>query len=99
MKSLLKQFPLFLVAALTILLVGCSGSKGAGFGGGSSSSGSGSDPGSGSGSGSSATTFSIGGTVTGLAGTGLILQDNGTDNLAITGNGSFTFKTAIASGV
>jgi N-acetylneuraminic acid mutarotase len=74
------------------VLAGCSGSNGAGFGPGSSSSGSG------SGSGSSAKTFSIGGTVTGLAGTGLILQDNGIDNLAITGNGSFTFKTAIASG-
>jgi len=42
--------------------------------------------------------FTIGGTVTGLAGTGLILQDNGGDNLTITGNTTFTFATKITSG-
>jgi hypothetical protein len=41
--------------------------------------------------------FSIGGTVTGLSGTGLTLQ-NGTDTLVITGNSAFTFKTLVASG-
>jgi 6-phosphogluconolactonase (cycloisomerase 2 family) len=40
----------------------------------------------------------IGGTVTGLTGTGLVLQDNGGDNLSVTQNGSFTFATALASG-
>jgi len=55
---------------------------------------SGSGPGPGTGSGP----FTVGGTVTGLAGTGLVLQNNVGDNLAITANGSFTFKTAIASG-
>jgi hypothetical protein len=43
-------------------------------------------------------TYSIGGTVSGLVGTGLVLQDNAADNLSITGNGSFTFATAVASG-
>ena len=43
-------------------------------------------------------TYTIGGTVSGLSGTGLVLQDNGGDNLSISGNGSFTFKTAISSG-
>lgn len=43
-------------------------------------------------------TYTIGGTVSGLAGAGLILQDNGGDNLAIGGNGSFTFATPIDSG-
>lgn len=43
-------------------------------------------------------TFSIGGTVTGLAGSGLVLQNNGGDNLAITEDGTFTFSTPIASG-
>ncbi|MGO8816531.1 MAG: kelch repeat-containing protein [Terriglobia bacterium] len=43
-------------------------------------------------------TFTVGGTVSGLAGTGLVLQDNGGNNLAVTANGSFTFTTAIASG-
>ncbi|MGC2849326.1 MAG: hypothetical protein WB556_04995 [Candidatus Acidiferrum sp.] len=41
-------------------------------------------------------TFTIGGTVTGLSGTGLVLADNGTDTLAISGNGTFTFKTAVS---
>ena len=40
----------------------------------------------------------IGGTVSGLTGTGLVLQDNGGDNLAISKNGSFAFATALASG-
>ncbi len=42
--------------------------------------------------------YSIGGTVTGLSGTGLILQNNGGDDLAISGDGSFTFLTTIADG-
>jgi hypothetical protein len=42
--------------------------------------------------------YTIGGSVTGLTGTGLILQDNGTDNLTITGNTTFTFATKIAKG-
>ena len=37
----------------------------------------------------------IGGTVAGLSGTGLVLQNNGGDSLTITGNGAFTFKTAV----
>ena len=46
----------------------------------------------------STNTYAIGGTVTGLAGTGLTLQDNGGDNLAVATSGSFTFNTQIASG-
>jgi N-acetylneuraminic acid mutarotase len=46
---------------------------------------------------SPSSSFTIGGTVAGLTGTGLVLQDNGGDNLTITANGSFTFATAIAS--
>jgi len=42
--------------------------------------------------------YTIGGTVSGLSGTGLFLEDNGGDNLSITGNGSFTFSTSISSG-
>src|SRR5437867_2990156 len=45
-----------------------------------------------------ANTFSVGGTVSGLIGTGLVLQDNGGDNLPVSANGTFTFSTAIASG-
>src|SRR5207253_2257669 len=45
-----------------------------------------------------ANTFSVGGTVSGLIGTGLVLQDNGGDNLPVSANSTFTFSTAIASG-
>src|SRR5579885_847328 len=46
----------------------------------------------------SSVTYKIGGTVSGLTGSGLVLQDNGGDNLAVSGNGSFTFATALAAG-
>jgi hypothetical protein len=36
--------------------------------------------------------------VSGLTGTGLILQDNNGDNLPVTTNGALTFATAVASG-
>jgi 6-phosphogluconolactonase (cycloisomerase 2 family) len=42
--------------------------------------------------------YSIGGTVSGLAGAGLVLQDNGKDDLALTANGAFTFRTALGVG-
>src|SRR5690606_25612577 len=41
--------------------------------------------------------FSIGGTVTGLTGSGLVLQNNGVDDLSIAADGPFTFATAIAT--
>jgi hypothetical protein len=40
--------------------------------------------------------YSVSGTVYGLSGSGLTLQDNGGDNLAISANGNFTFDTTIA---
>ena len=42
-------------------------------------------------------TFTVGGTVSGLTGTGLVLANNGADNLTVTGS-AFTFATAVASG-
>jgi hypothetical protein len=42
--------------------------------------------------------YTIGGTVQGLSGAGLTLQDNGVDNLLVTANGGFTFLTPIATG-
>ncbi|MGO8735253.1 MAG: protein kinase domain-containing protein [Terriglobia bacterium] len=44
------------------------------------------------------TDFTVGGTVSGLAGAGLVLQDNGADNLAVSANGPFSFTTALANG-
>ena len=43
-------------------------------------------------------TYSISGTIQGLAGSGLVLQNDGADDLSITVNGAFTFATPIASG-
>ncbi len=42
--------------------------------------------------------FTVGGTVTGVVGTGLVLQDNGGDNFTVTMNGAFTFATPLATG-
>ena len=43
-------------------------------------------------------TYTIGGMVSGLSGTGLVLQDNGGNNFPVAASGSFTFTTAVASG-
>jgi hypothetical protein len=43
-------------------------------------------------------TFTIGGSVSGLLGDRLVLQNNGGNNLEITSNGSFTFTQPLASG-
>ena len=44
-------------------------------------------------------TYTIGGSISGLTGSGLVLQDNGGDNLAVAaGSTSFTFATPIAAG-
>jgi uncharacterized repeat protein (TIGR03803 family) len=48
---------------------------------------------------SSISSFTIGGTVSGLAaGTTLVLQDNGVDSLAVSTNGAFAFSKSIQSG-
>lgn len=44
------------------------------------------------------TEFSIGVSVSGLTGSGLVLQNNGTDDLAIAADGSFTFATSLPTG-
>ncbi len=43
-------------------------------------------------------TYTIGGSVTGVTGSGLVLQNNGGDDLAISSDGSFTFATPLADG-
>jgi hypothetical protein len=47
---------------------------------------------------SAAPQYTIGGNVSGLSGSGLVLQDNGSDNLAVSANGAFTFSTTVAYG-
>jgi hypothetical protein len=43
--------------------------------------------------------FTLGGSVSGLVGSGLVLEVNGGDDLAIQSNGNFTFETPLTSGV
>ncbi len=42
--------------------------------------------------------FSVGGTVSGLSGSGLVLQNNSGDDLSIASDGSFTFATPLIDG-
>jgi len=44
------------------------------------------------------TTYTVGGTVSGLSGSGLVLQDNADDNLSVNSNGAFSFARALATG-
>lgn len=41
--------------------------------------------------------FSIGGTVSGLTGSGLVLKNNGVDNLSVLVSGNFTFATPVSA--
>ena len=41
--------------------------------------------------------YTIGGTVSGMVGSGMVLQNNGGDDLSISANGSFSFKTALTA--
>jgi len=42
--------------------------------------------------------YTVGGTVTGLSGSDLVLEDNGSDDLAVSSDGAFTFATALMTG-
>jgi 6-phosphogluconolactonase (cycloisomerase 2 family) len=42
--------------------------------------------------------YTVGGSVSGLSGSGLVLQDNGGSNLSVTSSGTFTFGTSVNSG-
>ncbi len=83
MKSTFKSVVSVSLTLTSLVLSACSGPVGSGLG---------------SGSGSGGGPFTVGGSVSGLAGTGLVLQDNGADSLTISVNGSFTFKTTIITG-
>lgn len=57
-----------------------------------------SDDNSGGSSNGTTAAYSIGGTVSGLTGSGLVIQDNSGDDLTLSTNGSFTFHSSVASG-
>lgn len=46
----------------------------------------------------STSTFSVGGAVSGLSGSGLVLRNNGVDDLSVIANGAFSFATPLESG-
>ncbi|HWM68394.1 MAG TPA: beta-propeller fold lactonase family protein [Steroidobacteraceae bacterium] len=50
------------------------------------------------GGGTPPTSYHLGGTVTGLSGSGLAVTDNGGDKLTISANGTFVFATALSAG-
>jgi 6-phosphogluconolactonase len=74
------------VLATLIFLGACGG----GGGGGNSSGGGGNPP--------APTTYTVGGTVSGLSGTGLVLQINSGNSLSVAAAGSFTFGSSVVSG-
>ncbi len=43
-------------------------------------------------------TYTIGGTISGIVGGSILLEDNGRDNLTLSNNGPFIFKIPIPSG-
>lgn len=45
-----------------------------------------------------AATYTVGGSVSGLTGGSVVLQNNGRDDLSLSSNGGFTFATALAGG-
>jgi N-acetylneuraminic acid mutarotase len=81
MKAAPKLSLLYLLACFSFLLTACSGVKQTSGGGG----------------GGDSATRTISATVSGLSGTGLVLQDNGADNLTVSANGTVTFATAVAN--
>lgn len=86
------------VASAIMVLAACGGGGGGGSANDGGGSGNGGGGGSGNGGGSNgAPTFSVGGSVTGLNGSGLTLSSNG-QTLAVAANGSFTFASSIAGG-
>jgi hypothetical protein len=83
MKPSPKTFSLASLVLVIFLAAACSGVKTTSTTGGGGTTG----------------PFSIGGSVSGLTGSGLVLQDNGADNLTVAAASSkFTFATALASG-
>ena len=79
----LKQHRLFHVAFPGLLLMTLAACGGdSGYGGG----------------GGGGATYTVGGTVSGITGSGLVLRNNGGDDLPVSASGMFTFATTVANG-
>jgi len=90
MKLLLKSGYFVSLVFITLFLSSCYPAHSG------SNTGLGSTGSTGTGGNGTPSTFTIGGSVVGLAGTGLVLEDNGSDQLPITVNGVYTFKVAVS---
>lgn len=91
------RLALCMMSALALAACGGGGTGGSGTSTGGSGGGGGGG-GSGSGGGTS-TTYTIGGSISGLSASGLVLADNGGDNLSVaSGASSFVFATQLQSG-
>ena len=71
------------IVGLVLGLASCGGGGGGGSGGGSAAY-------------TTSTTYTVSGIVSGLSGTGLVLQNNTADDKTITASGTFTFATPVA---
>ena len=89
-RHALNRSILALGAIAILLLAGCGG------GGGSGGGAAGGDGG--GGGGVPTTSFTVGGTVNGLTGTGLALQLNGAEILSVSADGAFAFTTSLIDG-
>ena len=99
MGALRRLVPLSIACLLSTALAACSGGGGSSAitGTAGSTASTGNTGGAGQSATGSPTTFTIGGTVTGLSGT-LGLLDNGSDSLSLSQPGTFTFAAPVASG-
>jgi 6-phosphogluconolactonase (cycloisomerase 2 family) len=96
----LRALALAVCASATLAACGPTGIDGAGATiNGGNGGGNGSINGSSSSSGGSATSYTVGGTVIGVSGSGLVLVNNAGDDLPISGNRGFTFSNRLVSGV
>lgn len=86
------------VLALACALAGCGSDGSAGAVSQTGLSSMGSPPASKGTSSGSGDSYTVGGTVTGLAGTGLVLEVNGSQSLAVGANGTFSFPGSLPSG-
>ncbi len=77
-----RSLSVIVAMATSTLLCACGGGGGSGPGGGTPPP----------------ATYGVGGTVSGLSGAGLQLQDNGADVIAVSASGSFTFQGRLAAG-
>ena len=103
MRLSLKSVYLVSLVFITLFVSSCypahtgsSSSLGNGGTGGTGGSGGGTGGSGTGGGGGTPATFTIGGSVIGLAGTGLVLEDNGSDDLSVAANGAFTFKVLVS---